>query len=416
MKQAIVAVEDKRFFEHHGIDLHGILRALWADVTDKKVVQGGSTITQQFIKNAFTGQQRSFGRKLKEAALAWQLEQQWPKDRILTAYLNTIYFGNGAYGIEQAAEVYFGEHASALSLSQAALLAGITADPTLYDPVTHPRLARERRARVLTDMLAAGRHHERPVPARARGRPSPRPGRPPPRQRRGRLRTSRTTSSSSSSTSTARAAVFGGGLQVRTSIDLNLQDIARRGDREVAAVGERAVGGARRDRPARRARAGHVRRAELQARASSTSPSRASGSPARRSSRSRSRRRCNRGSRRRRRFDSKPVTISLDIGQGLVRPQLRGREPGYDRPRVGDDPLRQHGLRAAREDRRPAEDRRYGRARSGSRAISTRSSRSCSAARPSTRSRWPARTRPSRTGASASTARSSGTIRARSCR
>ena len=79
MKQAIVAVEDKRFFEHHGIDLHGILRALWADVTDKKVVQGGSTITQQFIKNAFTGQQRSFGRKLKEAALAWQLEQQWPK-------------------------------------------------------------------------------------------------------------------------------------------------------------------------------------------------------------------------------------------------------------------------------------------------------------------------------------------------
>src|SRR5581483_3930336 len=139
--------------EHGGIDLHGILRALWADVTNQKVVQGGSTITQQFVKNAFTGQERSFGRKLKEAALAWQLEQQWSKDRILTAYLNTIYFGNGAYGIEQAAEVYFGERASALSLSQAALLAGIPSDPTAYDPVTHPMLARDRRNLVLKDML-----------------------------------------------------------------------------------------------------------------------------------------------------------------------------------------------------------------------------------------------------------------------
>ena len=87
-------------------------------MTNQKVVQGGSTITQQFIKNAFTGQQRSFGRKLKEAALAWQLEQQWPKDRILTAYLNTIYFGNGAYGIEQAAAGLLRRaRASALSLS-----------------------------------------------------------------------------------------------------------------------------------------------------------------------------------------------------------------------------------------------------------------------------------------------------------
>src|SRR5437763_13878862 len=153
MKQAIVAVEDRRFFEHHGIDLHGIVRALWADVTDKKVVQGGSTITQQFVKNAFTGQQRSFGRKLKEAALAWQLEQQWSKDRILTAYLNTIYFGNGAYGIEQAARVYFGHSAAKLDLPEVALLAGIPSDPSLYDPVTNPNAARERRHEVLKAML-----------------------------------------------------------------------------------------------------------------------------------------------------------------------------------------------------------------------------------------------------------------------
>ncbi|MGH3084758.1 MAG: transglycosylase domain-containing protein, partial [Gaiellaceae bacterium] len=102
VKQAIVAVEDRRFFEHRGIDVRGIARAVWQDLRNRAVVEGGSTITQQFVKNAYVKSSRSFERKLKEAALAWQLEQQWPKDRILTAYLNTIYFGNGAYGIEQA--------------------------------------------------------------------------------------------------------------------------------------------------------------------------------------------------------------------------------------------------------------------------------------------------------------------------
>ena len=85
MKQAIVAVEDRRFYEHRGVDLHGILRAIWQDVRHKKVVEGGSTITQQFVKNTYVKKQRSIGRKLKEAALAWQLEQRWSKDRILTA-------------------------------------------------------------------------------------------------------------------------------------------------------------------------------------------------------------------------------------------------------------------------------------------------------------------------------------------
>jgi penicillin-binding protein 1A len=226
MKQAIVAVEDKRFFQHHGIDLHGILRALWADITDKKVVQGGSTITQQFVKNAFTTGQRSFGRKLREAALAWQLEQQWSKDRILTAYLNTIYFGNGAYGIEQAAEVYFGEHASALSLSQAALLAGLPSDPTLYDPVTHAMFARARRALVLRDMLdqqdisgdqyrlALAAPLPRPQDVHLPGSQGPAP-----------YFTNYVKQLLVDKYGTGR--VFGGGLRVRTSIDLNLQQIAR---------------------------------------------------------------------------------------------------------------------------------------------------------------------------------------------
>ncbi|HEY3105880.1 MAG TPA: biosynthetic peptidoglycan transglycosylase, partial [Gaiellaceae bacterium] len=151
MKQAIVAVEDKRFYEHRGVDLRAIGRAVWEDVRNKRVVEGGSTITQQFVKNTSTKNQHSIARKLREAALAWQLEQRWSKDRILTAYLNTIYFGNGAYGVEQAAQTYF-HHSAApgkLTLAEAALLAGIPEDPAAYDPATNQDAARERRNVVL---------------------------------------------------------------------------------------------------------------------------------------------------------------------------------------------------------------------------------------------------------------------------
>jgi penicillin-binding protein 1A len=153
MKQAIVAVEDRRFWEHEGVDLKAILRAVWSDVRNKEVVQGGSTITQQFVKNTYTQRERTISRKLKEAALAWQLERRWSKDRILTAYLNTIYFGNGAYGVEMAARVYFHTHASRLTLPEAALLAGLAASPGAYDPVENPARARLRRATVLNLMV-----------------------------------------------------------------------------------------------------------------------------------------------------------------------------------------------------------------------------------------------------------------------
>ncbi|HUJ55114.1 MAG TPA: PBP1A family penicillin-binding protein [Gaiellaceae bacterium] len=156
LKQAIVAVEDKRFWQRRGLDLRSLLRAVWVDLRHGGGVQGGSTITQQFVKNALTGSQHSIVRKLKEAALAWQIDQRWSKDRILTDYLNTIYFGNGAYGAERAARTYFGVHASQLTLSEAALLAGIPEDPTLYDPVRHPAAARARRTLVLELMLQQG--------------------------------------------------------------------------------------------------------------------------------------------------------------------------------------------------------------------------------------------------------------------
>jgi penicillin-binding protein 1A len=226
MKQAIVAVEDRRFFEHRGVDLRGILRAVWQDVRNRAVVEGGSTITQQFVKNAYVKSSRSFERKLKEAALAWQLEQQWPKDRILTAYLNTIYFGNGAYGIEQASRVYFQRRAASLSLAESALLAGIPSDPALYDPAANPRQARARRKAVLRTMLDQG-DITRGELLRANRTPLPRPAdiRLPGIQGPAPYFTNYVKQLLVDTYGTAR--VFGGGLRVRTSINLGLQQLAR---------------------------------------------------------------------------------------------------------------------------------------------------------------------------------------------
>jgi penicillin-binding protein 1A len=156
MRHAIVAIEDRRFWEHDGIDLRGIGRALVADIRQQKVVEGGSTITQQFVKNALDRDQKTIARKVREAAFAWQLErddEHWGKQRILQEYLNTIYFGNGAYGVQQASLVYFGHGAKDLTIAEAALLAGIPADPSRYDPVTNPDSARARRRAVLRAML-----------------------------------------------------------------------------------------------------------------------------------------------------------------------------------------------------------------------------------------------------------------------
>jgi penicillin-binding protein 1A len=227
MMHAIVAVEDKRFYEHRGVDLRAIGRAFWADVQNKAVVQGGSTITQQFIKNAYLKDQRSVARKLKEAALAWQLEQDWSKEEILAAYLNTIYFGNGAYGVEQAARTYFGKNAIDLTIPEAALLAGIPPDPSRYDPVTNPRAARDRRRVVLDLMLRQGVIDEDEYDdARSAALPSPEkiklPGTEGPA---GHYFVNYVKQQLIDEYGPGR--VFGGGLRVQTTIDLGLQKIAR---------------------------------------------------------------------------------------------------------------------------------------------------------------------------------------------
>jgi penicillin-binding protein 1A len=226
IRKAIVAVEDKRFYEHRGIDVRGIARAIWADVRNQDIVQGGSTITQQYVKNAYIRNQRSIGRKLREAALAWQLEQDWEKDRILTAYLNTIYFGNGAYGVHQASQTYFRHGPRRLTVAESALLAGIPADPTRFDPATRPRAALERRRLVLRRMLEQ-RLITRSAFFEADRTPLPKPedvrlpGTQGPAQYFVNYVKQQLVDRYPSSQ------VFGGGLRVKTTIDLRLQRFAR---------------------------------------------------------------------------------------------------------------------------------------------------------------------------------------------
>jgi penicillin-binding protein 1A len=154
---ATIAIEDKRFYSHGGIDYVGIMRALWSDVSAGKVVQGGSTITQQLVRNLYTGgSQRTFQRKIKEACLAIKLADKLPKQRILEEYLNTVYYGNHAYGVQAAAETYFSKPASELNLRQAALLAGLPQAPSVDDPFHDPQAAVARRDEVLQAMLSTG--------------------------------------------------------------------------------------------------------------------------------------------------------------------------------------------------------------------------------------------------------------------
>jgi penicillin-binding protein 1A len=153
VRNATVAVEDRRFYEHGGIDYMGIARAFWSDVRAGHIVQGGSTITQQLVRNLYIGNQRTLGRKLTEACLAIKLSRHWSKDKILEAYLNQVYYGNHAYGIEAAAQTYFSEPASALSLDQSALLAGLPQAPSDFDPFHRPQDALERRDQVLRAMV-----------------------------------------------------------------------------------------------------------------------------------------------------------------------------------------------------------------------------------------------------------------------
>jgi penicillin-binding protein 1A len=241
VKEAVISIEDKRFYSNSGIDIRGIARAFVQDVAHKGNLQGASTIEQQLIKNFLQAQShRTIFEKLREAALAFQLAHKWSKDKIITAYLNTIYFGNGAYGIEAAAQTYFGHDVNHLECGtpnhelcvqqlqpwEAALLAGIIQNPTAYNPATHPANALERRNTVLRQMLEQG-YLSRPVYAESvkQALPAPHAVQAPEVQSVEGIDAGYFTSWVGQQVIERYGAprAFDGGLKIRTTLDLELQ-------------------------------------------------------------------------------------------------------------------------------------------------------------------------------------------------
>ena len=156
LQQAFIAAEDDRFYKHQGIDIFSIIRAFIKNLEAGTVVQGGSTITQQVTKSFLLTPERSYKRKIREAMLAYQIDRDFTKDDILYLYLNQIYLGHGAYGVEAASENYFGKHVETLNLAECAILAGLPQAPSRYTPFHHPERAKQRQIYVLNRMVAEG--------------------------------------------------------------------------------------------------------------------------------------------------------------------------------------------------------------------------------------------------------------------
>jgi penicillin-binding protein 1A len=237
MKNAVVSIEDARFYEHNGVDFQGIGRALVKDILSQSAAQGASTITEQFVKNALEAQgNRTLFVKFREAALAYRLERHWSKDKILTEYLNTIYFGEGAYGIEAAARTYFGKAhpgcgtpnepcASVLQPWEAATLAGVIASPSAYDPKVYPENSLSRRNLVLERMYEQGYiTHEQFEEGSEQALPPPDDIEPPTLDSRAPYFTAWLRQQLVERYGAAKA--FFGGLKVKSTLDLRLQGAA----------------------------------------------------------------------------------------------------------------------------------------------------------------------------------------------
>jgi penicillin-binding protein 1A len=237
IKNAVVSIEDSRFYEHDGVDFRGIARALLNDVLSQSAQQGASTITEQFVKNALEAEgSRTILEKFREAALAYRLEHHWTKDKILTEYLNTIYFGEGAYGIEAAARTYFGAAhpgcgtpsepcASVLEPWEAATLAGIIASPSAFDPKLYPENALGRRNLVLEKMAEQGYiSHEQYEEGIKQALPSPSSIQPPHLDSKAPYFTAYLRQQLVERYGASKA--FFGGLKVKSTLDLPLQEAA----------------------------------------------------------------------------------------------------------------------------------------------------------------------------------------------
>jgi penicillin-binding protein 1A len=268
IKNAVIAIEDKRFYEHRGVDYKGIARALWQDVLSGGAEQGASTITQQFVKNALAAQgNRSVFQKLREAAAAYHLERKWSKQKILTEYLNSVYFGNGAYGIESAMRTYFGEkkghldddgepvvdpvtgepydfaenpEAANATPAQAALLAGMISSPSAYNPLENRQAAFERRNLVLQRMLEQGmiaqaEYDDIVTEGDTTDIPDPDEVNPPQPDSAEPYFTTWATQQAVDKFGADR--VFGGGMKITTTLDPELQSAAESAASQIAYVG-----------------------------------------------------------------------------------------------------------------------------------------------------------------------------------
>ena len=265
IKNAVIAIEDRRFYEHRGVDYRGIARALWQDILAGSAKQGASTVTQQFVKNALAAQgDRSVFQKLREAAAAYHLERKWSKQKILTQYLNSVYFGNGAYGIESAVRTYFGEERGLLDEEgapidpdptdenqidfdapatariaaphEAAFLAGIIASPSAYDPLQDPIAAKARRDLVLQRMLDQGmitrEQYDEAIP---KGLPQEDEINPPQPDSEEPYFTTWVTQQAVERFGADR--VYGGGMKIRTTLDPALQDAAEGAVAQMSGIG-----------------------------------------------------------------------------------------------------------------------------------------------------------------------------------
>jgi penicillin-binding protein 1A len=237
IKNAVVSIEDARYYEHSGVDFQGIGRALVKDILSQSAAQGASTITEQFVKNALEAEgSRTILQKFREAALAYRLEHHWSKDKILTEYLNTIYFGEGAYGIEAAARTYFGDAhpgcgtstepcASVLEPWEAATLAAIISSPSAYNPKAYPENSLERRNLVLEKMAEQGYISEEQMrEGSEQALPSPSSIEPPTLDSRAPYFTAYLRQQLVERYGASKA--FFGGLKVKATLDMQLQEAA----------------------------------------------------------------------------------------------------------------------------------------------------------------------------------------------
>lgn len=226
MQQAIVAVEDARFYQHHGIDPVGLARALWRNIRARDIVEGGSTISQQLVKNLYLSPERTVVRKLEESYLTLQLERKYTKKEILEMYLNQIYFGQGAYGVEAAARTYFNKPAKDLGLAESAMLAGVVRAPSIYALSQNFEGAKARQATVLERMVELGMVS--PEQAQSAGAQYLQPSKVPASVRKAPYFTSEIINYIEKNYSNGLETLYSGGLSIYTTLDINMQEAAEK--------------------------------------------------------------------------------------------------------------------------------------------------------------------------------------------